>query len=261
MQQIKKPYEGLFITIEGGEGCGKSTLAESLAKEMQDKGYHVLKTREPGGAPLAEKIRDLLLHHEAIPISAHAELLLFLAARAQHIDESILPALRAEKVVICERFHDSTVAYQGCGRELGMKFVEDLCRRACFELIPDCTLLLDIDPIVARERIGKRELDRVEREKLEFHKLVRQAFLHLADQHPHRIEVIDASLPNCCRPWQRHVLQCRLVRANHLRRNVTHWAGWRAGGHRRGRDHSCGITCYQWTGNRCRPCGASRTNR
>src|SRR5688500_10278574 len=127
MQQINKPYEGFFITIEGGEGCGKTTLSNKLAVELENKGYTVFKTREPGGTPLSERIRDLLLNSNE-SIADKAELLLFLTARVQQMEDKIKPALRQGYIVICERFNDSTIAYQGCARGLGMDYVEKLCQ-------------------------------------------------------------------------------------------------------------------------------------
>lgn len=199
MKQTNKPYEGLFITIEGGEGAGKSTLSNSLAKELEKKGYCVLKTREPGGSPLSEHIREILLSPERkYKIGDRAELLLFLAARVQHLEEQILPALYQKKVVICERFNDSTIAYQGCARQLGMHYVEELCKLALEEVSePDATILLDMDPALGKKRVhelrGEGE-DRLEQEDLPFHREVRQGFLHLADQYRERIAIVDASL-------------------------------------------------------------------
>lgn len=195
MQQINKPYEGLFITIEGGEGCGKTTVSNRLALDLEKRGHTVLKTREPGGTSLSEHIRKLLLNPNGeSTISEKAELLLFLTARAQHVEELIKPALRKGYIVICERFNDSTIAYQGCARGLGMDYVEQLCN-LLFEG-PDFTLLLDIDPQDGMRRMqaeGKNP-DRIEQEKLQFHREVRQAFLHLADEYPRRIAVLDANL-------------------------------------------------------------------
>jgi dTMP kinase len=196
MQQMNKPYEGLFITIEGGEGCGKTTIANQLAQELEGRGYTVLKTREPGGCPLAEEIRKLLLDpNQKFPISDKAELLLFLTSRVQHFEECIKPALYHGKIVLCERFNDSTIAYQGCARGLGMDYVEKLC-----DLIvdgPDFTLLLDVDPTEGMRRIKelKKKPDRIEQENIQFHREVRRGYLHLADEHPNRIEVLDAALP------------------------------------------------------------------
>lgn len=198
MKHLKKPkpYEGLFITLEGGEGCGKTSVCERLSQELQKRGYRVVKTREPGGTPLSEHIRTLLLNpHSDFLIGAKAELLLFLAARAQHVEESILPALREGKIVLCERFNDSTIAYQGCARGLGCEFVEELCHLAMET--PDFTLLLDIDPSegMCRKKQQKPDTDRFENEDLQFHREVRQTFLHLADEHSDRVAVLDATLP------------------------------------------------------------------
>ncbi len=159
-------------------------------------------TREPGGTPLSEHVRDLLLHPKklsAFKIGERSELLLFLASRMQHVEEKILPALRQGFFVICERFNDSTIAYQGYARHLGAHYVTQLCHLVCEGLIePQKTLLLDLDPkegLQRRKREGK-SFDRLEREQLQFHQEVRQGFLHLADQYPERIQVIDASLPS-----------------------------------------------------------------
>lgn len=200
MQQINNPYEGLFITIEGGEGSGKSSVCAHIAKALEARGYEVIQTREPGGSPLSEHLRELLLSSkEAYKIGERAELLLFLAARAHHIEEQILPALHQGKIVLCDRFNDSSIAYQGCARHLGMHYVEKLCQLATEGLAePNCTLFLDLDPVIGMERVRQlrhEQFDRLEQEKLQFHREVRQGYLHLADQHPERIEVIDASQP------------------------------------------------------------------
>lgn len=195
MQRINKPYEGLFITIEGGEGSGKSTLADRLAKELEKKGYPVMKTREPGGPSLSEHIRNLLLNpKEECTISPMSELLLFLAARAQQLDERIKPALHEGKIVICERYNDSTIVYQGCGRGLGMQYVEKICRLVCDD--PDFTLFLDLNPQEGLKRIQAqgKDIDRLEGEAIQFHQDVRQGYLHLADEYPQRIAVLDATL-------------------------------------------------------------------
>lgn len=199
MQQVNKPYKGLFITIEGGDGAGKSTLCGRLAIALEKQGYVVEKSREPGGSTLSEHIRDLLLDPERkFHICERAELLLFLAARAQHVEERILPALRAGKIVICERFNDSTIAYQGCARHLGMHFVEQLCTIAYEGVIePNCTLFLDLEPEegIKRLRVERKAMDRLDLENLQFHREVRQGFLHLADLYPNRIVILDAAAP------------------------------------------------------------------
>lgn len=184
--------KGLFITLEGGEGAGKSTLLEGLVKELTADGFSVVKTREPGGSPLAEKIRQLLLH-SGQGIASKAELLLFLAARAQHVQEKILPGLESGSLVICDRFMDSTIAYQAFARGLPLEEVETLEKIARSNLLPDVTLLLDIDPEEAFKRISSRGRDRMEKESLEFHKKVREGFLYLAERDKNRVVRLDGS--------------------------------------------------------------------
>lgn len=196
MQQTNRPYEGLFITLEGGDGCGKTTVATRLVEQLQKRGYTVFKTREPGGTPLSEQIRHLLLNPQGdYTVAPHAELLLYLAARAQNYEDRIKPALHRGEIVVCERFHDSSIAYQGCARHLGMSYVEQLCELVCPH--PDFTLFLDLEPEegIRRVRAARLAEDRLELEKLQFHREVRQGFLHLADAHPQRIAIIDASQP------------------------------------------------------------------
>ncbi len=192
MEPHYKPYEGLFITIEGGDGAGKSTLSKRLVPHFEKLGYSVIWTREPGGTPLAEKIRALLLD-ASLPVSAPAELMLFLAARVEHLEQVILPALRASKIVISERYNDSTVAYQGSARGLGMDYVEKLAHEATRGIEPDITLLLDVDPESALKRLSRKK-DRMENEEIHFHRDVRSGYLHLADKYPSRIAMIDAGL-------------------------------------------------------------------
>lgn len=184
--------KGLFITLEGGEGAGKSTLLEGLVKELTADGFSVVKTREPGGSPLAEKIRQLLLH-SGQGIASKAELLLFLAARAQHVQEKILPGLESRSLVMCDRFMDSTIAYQAFARGLPLEEVETLEKIARSNLLPDVTLLLDIDPEEAFKRISSRGRDRMEKESLEFHKKVREGFLYLAERDKNRVVRLDGS--------------------------------------------------------------------
>lgn len=183
--------KSLFITFEGGEGAGKTTLIDSLASELSSKGCSFIKTREPGGTPLGEKIRHLLL--EPYPLSAYAELSLFLASRAQHIQEVIRPALQEQKIVLCDRFNDSTIAYQGAARDLGPEKVAQFCAFISQNLEPDLTFYLDLDPKIGFSRIEKRSKDRIETEALSFHQKIREAFHKLAKQHPHRLHILDAS--------------------------------------------------------------------
>lgn len=193
MRKSSKPYSGTFITLEGGEGCGKTTLAKRLESEFQKRGEKVLLTREPGGTALSEKMRELVLDPDlGIPICERAEMMLYLTARVQQLHEKILPALHAGFVVICDRFNDSTLAYQAYARHLGMEEVEEICDLVCERVTPDCTLLLDLDPKVGLSRLEKR--DRLESEAFQFHQEVRQGYLHLYDKYPDRIKLIDASM-------------------------------------------------------------------
>ena len=185
----------LFITFEGGEGVGKSTVIDRLEKELQSQGYSVLKTREPGGTALGEKIRSRLLNHdEQVQIGKHAELLLFLAARSQHIEEVIQPALAEGKIVLCDRFNDSSIAYQGSGRELGIRYVQELSGLCCHGLKPDVTFFLDLDIHTGLTRAAKvGESDRIESEQDAFHQRVRKAFREIAREEPERFHILDAS--------------------------------------------------------------------
>ena len=193
-----------FLTVEGGEGAGKTSLIELLVETLTTWNFPVIKTREPGGTELGDQIRGWLLSHTSqSPITPTAELLLFLAARAQHIAEIIQPALERGTIVICDRFNDSTVAYQGAGRGLGVDWVRALCNKICGPVIPDLTLYLDVDPKIGLERTRRLsketacagEIDRIEAEKHEFHERVRQAFIAASKNEPHRFYRIDANQP------------------------------------------------------------------
>ena len=186
--------QGLFITFEGGDGAGKTTLIEEIARHLISGGYSVVKTREPGSTQLGEKIRPLLLDH-AGPVSPYAELCLYLASRAQHIFQIIGPALMEGKIVLCDRFNDSSVVYQGVGRGLGKSQVSEFCSFISEGLEPHLTLYLDIDPKIGLSRLKKeRSQDRIESEGLSFHMKIREAYLSLSREHPHRFRLIDASL-------------------------------------------------------------------
>jgi dTMP kinase len=184
---------GVFIAFEGGEGAGKSTQIERLASALRNSGRLVVVTHEPGGTEAGTGIRDLLLH-KSDPLSARAEALLFAADRAQHVDTVIRPALDAKRVVLTDRYIDSSLAYQGAGRMLSVEEIRRLSRWATQGLTPDLTILLDMPPEagLARAR-GDGPGDKVESESLQFHRSVRQAFLHLAEAEPRRYQVIDAS--------------------------------------------------------------------
>ena len=183
---------GFFITIEGVEGAGKSTLAELLAKHLRSEGADVVVTAEPGGDAVAERIRKLVLD-SANAISDRAELLLFEAARAQHVDKVILPALERGAVVICDRFADSSVAYQGHARGIGVESVRMLNEYATRGLEPDLTILLDLPAEAGLSRTSTT--DRLSSEGIEFHNAVREGYLALANAEPERFVVIDANKP------------------------------------------------------------------
>lgn len=187
---------GLFITLEGGDGSGKSTQAALLGEWLQALGRTVVRTREPGGTEVGVEIREIVLHHRG-EVSPRAEALLYAADRAQHIATKVRPALARGEVVIQDRYLDSSVAYQGAGRVLGAPEVRDLSLWAAEGLLPHLTLLLDLDETAARTRLNaaNKRFDRLEAEKNEFHARVRAAFLELAAAEPERFLVLDASLP------------------------------------------------------------------
>jgi len=183
---------GVFITIEGVEGCGKTTQIARLGDLLASKGYNVLLTREPGGTALAERIRELLLDPSNHAMSPLTELLLYEAARAQHVEERIRPALEAGAVVLCDRFADSTTAYQGAGRNLPRETVLALHRIATAGVWPDLTIVIDVPAAEGLRRASRvRRQDRIEGEPQAFHERVRECFLELARQEPHRVRVVD----------------------------------------------------------------------
>lgn len=194
-QRVNLKAKALFITFEGGEGAGKTTLIESLARHLTKSGFNVLKTREPGGTQIGEQVRSLLLEKRDEAISPHAELCLFLASRAQHVFQIVKPALDAGKIVLCDRFNDSSVAYQGIARGLGKTQVASTCDFISQGLKPDLTFYLDIDPSIGLSRVKKsRSQDRIEEEGLSFHEKIRAAYLELSKEEPDRIRRLDASL-------------------------------------------------------------------
>lgn len=187
---------GLFITFEGGDGSGKSTQARLLTDWLAEQGHSVLRSREPGGTEVGIEIREIVLHHPG-EIAPRAEALLYAADRAHHIATKVRPALARGEIVIQDRYLDSSVAYQGAGRVLGATEVRDLSLWAAEGLLPDLTILLDLDETVARGRLdaANKRFDRLEAEKNEFHARVRAAFLELADAEPSRFLVTDAAAP------------------------------------------------------------------
>lgn len=184
---------GLFITLEGPEGAGKSTNREYLAERLREQGVDVLLTREPGGTPLAERIRELLLAPSDEPMAADTELLLVFAARAQHLQQVIRPALARGSVVLCDRFTDATYAYQGGGRGLSTARIAQLEQFVQGALRPDLTLIFDLRVEVGLARAAARgRLDRFEQEQRSFFESVRHAYLARAEQSPQRYRVLDA---------------------------------------------------------------------
>lgn len=187
--------KGLFITLEGVEGCGKSTQADRLVAWLTERGYDVVLTREPGGTPLGERLRDALLDVGG-GMLAETELFLYLASRAEHTAEVIVPAIERGSVVISDRYADASVAYQGGGRQLGADLVRDLNQVATRGVKPDVTFLLDLSPEEGLTRLDGRTVDgardRIERETIEFHQRVREAYLAEAEREPERFVVIDA---------------------------------------------------------------------
>jgi len=187
--------KGKFITVEGGEGAGKSTNLDFIHQYLLQAGKKVVMTREPGGTPVGEKIRELLLDKQQTSISDNAELLLMFAARAQHLEQVILPALQAGSWVLCDRFTDATYAYQGGGRQLDVDKISKLEQWVQGDLRPDLTIVLDAPVEIGRARAGRRSTpDRIEKEHDEFFQRVRNAYIEQADHYPHRICLIDASL-------------------------------------------------------------------
>ncbi len=190
------PRRGWFITLEGGEGAGKSSLLPGLAAWLAARGHEVVSTREPGGTPAGERLREILLHTADLALSADTETLLMFAARGEHLEKVIRPALAAGKTVLCDRFTDATYAYQGGGRGLSEARIAVLEQWVQGDLRPDLTLLLDVP--VAQGLARKRRTapaDRFERETEAFFERVRQAYLERARREPRRIRVIDASRP------------------------------------------------------------------
>jgi dTMP kinase len=185
--------QGKFITFEGVDGAGKSTHVDAVAQYLRNRGLHVVTTREPGGTPLGEKLRELLLHE---PMHLETEALLMFAARREHIAQVILPAIHRGDWVISDRFTDASFAYQGGGRQLALNKLQSLEQWVHADLQPDLTLLFDVPLEVARERLSSgRELDKFETEKDDFFQRVRDMYLMRAHSFPSRIKIIDSTRP------------------------------------------------------------------
>ncbi len=195
--------KGKFITFEGPEGGGKTTQIRLLEEYLRKKDIPHISTREPGGPPISEQIRKTLLNPDHHGMTARTELLLMLASRAQHTEQVLLPALDAGKIVLCDRYNDSTMAYQSFGRGFDFEITREMCVFASRNLMPDRTFLLDIGPVIGIERSSavhketspKGLTDRLESEEIEFHRRVREGFLELARRYPERMVVLDGRRP------------------------------------------------------------------
>lgn len=185
---------GLFITFEGTDGAGKTTQIQRLSAALGQAGYDICLTREPGGTPISEQIRDMLLNPDHSEMAATTELLLYAASRAQHVSEVIKPALEAGKIVISSRFADAMVVYQGYGRGLDLERINRLNRIATEGVTPDVTFVLDLSVEIGLQRVQKSRggLDRLEREKIDFHQRLRDGYRALAQQEPQRLKIVDA---------------------------------------------------------------------
>jgi len=188
---VANANRGCFIAFEGGEAAGKSTQEALLAARLVEAGREVVRTREPGGTPAGEAIREVVLNPRFTGLDARAEALLFAASRGDHAAQVIRPALRRGAIVVCDRYVDSSIAYQGVGRGLGIERIRELSMWATHSLVPDLTVLLDIDPAIGLSRVTNP--DRLESESLDYHRAVRQAYLDLALAEPHRYLVLDGA--------------------------------------------------------------------
>lgn len=188
----------LFITFEGGEGSGKSTILRKIDEKLRADGFETVLTREPGGTPIAEQIRNVILDKSNTKMDGRTEALLYAASRRQHLVEKVWPALKEGKVVLCDRYLDSSLAYQGGARGLGVDNVLNVNLFATEGTYPDLTLLFDLEPEVGLSRIAanqNREVNRLDLEKIDFHNAVRSAFLGLAKRYPERYVIINADQP------------------------------------------------------------------
>ena len=186
----------MFITFEGGEGAGKSTAIKRIVEKLTSEGYEIVLTREPGGTPIAEEIRNVILDKKNTAMDPRTEALLYAASRRQHLVEKVIPALKEGKLVLCDRFIDSSLAYQGGARGIGIDNVYNMNLFATEGMLPDLTILFDIKPEEGLARIAansQREVNRLDVEKLAFHNKVRDSFHELAKKFPQRFVIIDAS--------------------------------------------------------------------
>ena len=184
---------GLFITFEGNDGSGKTTISELVFKQLTQKGFSCILTREPGGIDIAEQIRHIILDPANSAMDARTEALLYAASRRQHLVERVIPALDEGKIVICDRFIDSSLAYQGMGRQIGMEGIFQMNQFATEGLMPDATIFLEVSEAVSRQRLAQRgSLDRMDQESEAFHQRVRRGYALVRQRYPERMRVIDA---------------------------------------------------------------------
>lgn len=188
--------KGLFIVFEGGEGAGKSTILDKIYIWLEEIGYSCIKTREPGGIKISEKIRSVILDNENTEMDERTEALLYAAARRQHLVEKVIPALKSGKIVLCDRFIDSSLAYQGHARGIGMEEILNINKFAIEDFMPDLSIFFDIDPKLGLDRINKdssREVNRLDNEKIDFHNRVREGYNLVMEMSGDRMVRIDAS--------------------------------------------------------------------
>ena len=193
-EMMKKVMKQMFITLEGVEGAGKTTVAKEVTCSLKNEGYSVLYTREPGGNPIAEKIREVILDTNYTDMDDRTEALLYAAARRQHLVDVIEPALKAGSIVICDRFIDSSIAYQGYARGIGAALVASINDFAIADVRPDLTFLIDVKPEVGLKRIHqdqKREVNRLDLEALDFHRSVYEGYQEMVKEHPCRIRLVN----------------------------------------------------------------------
>lgn len=184
----------MFITLEGGEGSGKTTILKKLEEHFLTQERKVVATREPGGGKISEDIRKIILNKNNTELTAESEALLFAAARRQHINDIIMPAKKAGKIILCDRFYDSSLVYQGYALSLGEKYIKRIHSFLTKEMMPDITLLFDVSPKVGLSRVRKRnELNRLDLKELEYHEKVRKAYLNLAKKNRKRYIIIDSN--------------------------------------------------------------------
>jgi len=187
---------GIFITLEGGEGSGKTTVTEIVSNRLSEEGYKIVRTREPGGIEISEQIRNVILDNKNTNMDGITEALLFAAARRQHVVEKLEPLLKDDNIVISDRFVDSSLVYQGIVRGVGLDKVYDMNKIAMGECIPDLTIVFDLPAEVGQQRISsnkEREVNRLDKEKIDFHKKIREGYLTIASMYKDRIKVIDAN--------------------------------------------------------------------